>query len=92
MESKTMQAEGKFITLTIESASGTLKDEKYNVNEPVKAVKISAMAKLHVDPATADNYRLVYEGNPLPEDQKIGDVGVPDGGTLVLTPTGAIVI
>jgi hypothetical protein len=92
MEPQIATRQEKFMTLTIESASGTLKDEKYNINEPVRAVKVSAMAKLHIDPATADNYKLVYQGNQLPDDQKIGQVGLPDGATLVLTPTGATVV
>lgn len=81
------------ISLTIEAtaAEEPLK-EVVNVNQPVHALKVSAMAKLGIDPSQKDSYRLVFQSNPLPEDKTIGEAGVPNGATLILTPLGAVVI
>ena len=81
------------ITLTIEaSAAEEPLTEEFNVNQPVRAVKISAMGRLGIDPSQADKYRLILDGNPLPEDKTLEEAGVPDGATLILTPLGAEVV
>jgi len=81
------------VNLTIESSSGVIK-ESYSLNEKIHAVKVSAMAKLHLDPSTAGNYGLFIKGKnePLPEDKTLGDLGISDGMTLVISPLKAEVI
>lgn len=80
------------ITLRIESSAGGVIEKQYNVNEPIKAVKTSAMAGLHIDPATQGNYRLMLDGQQLPEDRTLAEAGVPNGATLILAPIRAEVI
>lgn len=81
------------IKITIESTSGSITDE-FNPNLKINAVKTRSMAKLHIDPATADNYRLSIKGqtDPLPEDKSLDELGILDGSILVLSPIDAQVI
>ncbi|MFQ5962861.1 MAG: ubiquitin-like domain-containing protein [Candidatus Scalinduaceae bacterium] len=81
------------LILTIESAATEQPLEvEVNTNQPIRALKVSTMAKLGIDPSQADNYRLIFNGNPLSEDDTIGESNVPNGATLILTPLGAVVI
>jgi len=81
------------VKLTIESTAGTV-ERSYNLHEKIHAVKVSAMAELHLDPSTAGNYGLFIKGKnePLPEDKTLNELGILDGMTLVITPLGAEVI
>ena len=81
------------IELTIESTSGAITEE-FNPNQKIHAVKVTSMAKLHIDPSTADNYRLSIKGQtePLPEDKSLEDLGIINGTILVLSPIDAQVI
>jgi hypothetical protein len=79
------------ITITIQSTSGQI-TEQFNANQPVHAVKREAMAKLHIDPSQAGSYRLVLNGNELDENKTLGEVGVPNGATLLLVLVGAVVV
>jgi len=81
------------IKLTIESTAGSI-ERSYNLHEKIHAVKVSAMAELHLDPSTAGNYGLFIKGKnePLPEDKTLGELGISDGMTLVISPLGAEVI
>ena len=81
------------ITLTIESTSGSITD-KFNPNQKIQAVKVSSMAKLHIDPSAAQNYRLSIKGQnePLPEEKSLAELNIADGTTLVLSPIEAEVI
>lgn len=81
----------KLLNVKIESATGTT-DKKFNENEPVKAVKVSAMAQLHMDPSTAGNFALLLNGNILDENKTLKEAGVPDGATLRIAPLRTEVI
>lgn len=80
------------IHLRIESSAGGVFERDYNPNEPIRAVKISAMSQLHIDPSTQGNYRLLLNNQQLPEDKTLGEANVPTGATLILTPIRAEVI
>ena len=82
---------GKLLVLTIESTVGTI-TRQYNENQPIKAVKKSAMAELHIDPATADKYGLFLDNQRLPEDKTLKEAGVPNKATLLLSLLSAVVI
>ncbi len=73
--------------LTIESTAGSIQ-RSYNLNEKIHAIKISAMAELHLDPSTAGNYGLFIksQGQPLPEDKSLEELGISEGMTLVIAP------
>ena len=75
------------VMLTIESTAGSIQ-RSYNLNEKVQAVKVSAMAQLHLDPSTAGNYGLFIKGKnePLLEDKTLGELGISGGMTLVISP------
>ena len=81
------------IKLTIESTAGSI-ERSYNLHQKIHAVKVSAMAELHMDPSTAGNYGLFIKGKnePLPEDKTLGELGISEGMTLVISPLGAEVI
>lgn len=81
------------IKLIIESTAGSI-ERYYNLHEKIHAVKVSAMAELHLDPSTAGNYGLFIKAKnePLPEDKTLGELGISDGMTLVISPLGAEVI
>lgn len=80
------------ITLNIESTTGSTGDKKYNDNEPAKAVKISAMGQLHIDPSTEGNFALLLDGNQLDESKTLKELGIPDGATLRIAPLKTEVI
>jgi len=81
------------IKLIIESTAGSI-ERFYNLHEKIQAVKVSAMAELHMDPSTARNYGLFIKSQNelLPEDKTLGELGITDGMTLVISPLGAEVI
>jgi len=81
------------IKLTIESTAGSI-ERFYNLHQKIQAVKVSAMAELHMDPSTAGNYGLFIKGKnePLPEDKTLGELEISEGMTLVISPLGAEVI
>ena len=88
-----VEKESPRIKLTIESTAGSI-EESYNLHQKIHAVKVSAMAKLHMDPSTAGNYGLFIKGKnePLPEDKTLDELGISDGMTLVISPLRAEVI
>ncbi len=86
------ETDGPLIHLRIESTTGGVVEREFNPNQPVRAVKVAAMGALNLDPSTEGNYRLLLEGNQLPEDKTLEEAGVPDGATLVLAPIRAEVI
>ena len=79
------------IHLTIESATGTI-EKDYNENQPVKAIKISAMGQLHLDPSTEGNFALLLNGVQLDENKTLKEIGVPNGATLRIAPLQTQVI
>ena len=80
------------IHLRIESSAGGVVERDYNPNESIRAIKVSSMGALHIDPATEGNYRLLLDGQQLPEDRTLGEANVPSGATLILAPVRAEVI
>ena len=79
------------LKLTIESATGTIVKE-FNENQPVKAVKISVIGQLHIDPSTEGNFALLLDGQQLDESKTLKELGVPDGATLRIAPLKTEVI
>lgn len=79
------------LTLKIESATGTI-EKKYNENEPARAVKVSAMGQMHLDPSTAGNFALLLNNVQLDENKTLAELGVPDGATLRIAPLKTEVI
>jgi hypothetical protein len=49
------------------------------------------MARLNIDPSTAKHYELVYQGNPLPEDKTLKELGIPNGARLILEPEPEVI-
>lgn len=81
----------KLLNLTIESTAGKI-DDKFNENQPVKAVKTAAMARLHMDPSTAGNFALLFNGTILDENKTLAELGIQDGATLRIAPLRTEVI
>lgn len=81
------------IKLKIESTAGSI-EKSYNLHQKIHAVKVSAMAELHMDASAAGKYGLFIKGKnePLPEDKTLGELGISAGMTLVISLLGAEVI
>jgi len=79
------------LNLKIESATGTIEKE-FNENQPAKAVKISAMGQLHLDPSTEGNFALLLNGVQLDENKTLKELEVPNGATLRIAPLQTQVI
>lgn len=66
----------------------------FNVNEPVRAVKMRALAGL-APGSKADEFRLEYNNQPLDDDQKLGfyveQFGLVDGSVLELVPAPVVI-
>lgn len=78
------------VTLTIVSSSGDIEDD-FPSNQKVKALKTSVMGRLDIDPSKAKQYQLVYDGDPLPEDKTLTELGINDGAELVLEPEPEVI-
>ena len=69
--------------LTISGANGDWEND-FPPNQPIHAVKTTAMAHLHMDPSQADQFILTYNGQELNESSTLADYNLPDGATLIL--------
>jgi len=78
------------VALTIVSSSGDIEDD-FAANQKVKALKTSVMGRLEIDSSKAKQYQLVYDGNPLPENKSLADLGITDGAELVLEPEPEVI-
>ena len=78
----------KLITITIANVAPKVGEvtEKVNVNQSVRQVKVSAMARLGIQPSQADEYVLTFEGTRLPDEKTIAETGVTDLARLSLCP------
>ena len=81
------------IKLKIESTAGSM-EKSYNLHQKVHAVKVSAMAELHMDTSAAGKYGLFIKGKkePLPENKTLGELGISENMTLVISLLEAEVI
>lgn len=77
-----MSAQENTIALTIVSGSGDIDDE-FAADMTVGALKKEAMGRLNIDPSTAEEYRLVYDGEPLPANKRLEDVDLPDESAVI---------
>jgi len=80
------------ITLTIASTSGGEFEDEFSVRLKVGPLKVRAMSKLGLDPSKAEDYNLLYKGNPLDEKKTLKELDIPDGATLLLEPRSPEVI
>lgn len=66
----------------------------FNVNEPVRAVKLRALAGL-APGSKAEEFRLEYNNQPLDDDQKLSfyveQFGLVDGSVLELVPAPVVI-
>jgi len=81
------------IEIKIESTAGSIK-RTFNLNQKIHAVKVSAMAELHMDTSAASKYGMFIKGKneQLPEDKTLEELGITEGITLVISLLGAEVI
>ena len=77
-----MDAQKNKITLTIVSGSGDI-EEEFSLNMKVGALKKQVMGRLNIGSSTAEKYRLVYDGEPLPENNRLEDVDFPDESAVI---------
>lgn len=77
-----MSAQENKIRLTIVSGSGDVEDE-FALNMKVGALKKEVMGRLNIDPSTAEEYRLVHDGEPLPENKRLEDIDLPDESAVI---------
>jgi TUG ubiquitin-like protein len=71
------------VKITISTTAGDLTDE-FPANQPLHALKREVMAKLKLDPSTAEQFVLTLNGTALDESQTLGSLNVPANSVLVL--------
>lgn len=72
--------------LTISSANGDWEHD-FPENQPVHAVKTTAIAHFHMDPSQVDKFILTYDGQALDESNTLAELNIPDGSILILERT-----
>ena len=72
------------IHLIVRSTAGTWPDARFNVNNRVQKVLDDGVRRLGLDPSPAVPYRLTHEGRALALGEKIEDVGLRDGDTVLI--------
>lgn len=87
---KQMSEDDNKVALTIVSSSGDLEDN-FPANQKIQALKTSVMGRLEIDPSKAKQYQLVYDGDPLPENKTLAELGIDDGAELVLEPEPEVI-
>lgn len=85
-----MSKDDNLVDLIIVSSSGDVEDE-FPANQKVEALKTSVMGRLEIDPSQAKQYQLVHDGDPLPENKTLNDLGITDGSELVLEPEPEVI-
>lgn len=85
-----MSSQENRITLTIVSGSGDVEDE-FAVNMKVGALKKEVMGRLNIDPSASDEYRLVFDGNPLPENKSLDELDIPTEAVIDLEPEPEVI-
>lgn len=71
------------IKLIFATTAGDFEDE-FPLNQPLKAVKTRVMAQLKLDPSTADDFVVTFNGTPLDESKKLGELGLSDCTILTI--------
>lgn len=84
------QNQERKVELLIVSSSGDLEDE-FSENMKIQAVKQRAIAQLNIDESKAKQYQLVHEGDPLPENKTLDELGIEDGAELILEPEPEVI-
>jgi hypothetical protein len=72
------------ITLIVRSTSGTWPDARFNVNNKAQKVVDDAIAHFHLDPSPRVPYRLTAGGRDLALGERIEDLGLQDGDTVII--------
>lgn len=71
------------VYLKIASANGDWEHE-FSTHMKIHALKVEAMAHLHMEPSQADQFELVFNGQVLDENKTLGELNIPDHATLIL--------
>jgi hypothetical protein len=78
------------VDLVIVSSSGDIEDD-FPLNQKVQALKTSVMGRLEIDPSKAKQYQLVHDGDPLPDNKTLAELGIDGGAELVLEPEPEVI-
>lgn len=71
------------VHVTFSTTAGDLEDD-FPANEPLHALKRQVMARLKLDVSKADEFVVVFQGNPLDESKTLADLNVPDNAVLTI--------
>lgn len=71
------------IRITFSTTAGDLEDD-FPVNQPLHALKREVMARLKLDPSQADQFVVVFNGNPLDEAKTLAELGIAAGSVLTI--------
>ena len=71
------------IHITVSTTAGDLEDD-FPANEPLHALKRGVMGRLKLDPSTADQFVLTFNGTALDESQTLRMLNIPANAVLVL--------
>lgn len=72
------------IRLIVRATSGTWPDARFNVNNRVQKILDEGVRRLGLDPSPAVPYRMTRGGQALSLTEKIEDVGLREGDTVVI--------
>lgn len=72
------------ITLIVRSTSGIWPDARFNLNNRAQKVLDDGIRHFGLDPAPQGPYRLTHNGRVLDLSEKIEDLGLGDGDTVLI--------
>ena len=71
------------VHVTFSTTAGDLEDG-FPANQPLHALKREVMARLKLDLSKADEFVVVFQGNPLDETKTLGELNIPDNAVLTI--------
>ncbi len=72
------------ITLTVRSTSGIWPDARFNVNNRAQKILDDGIRHFGLDPAPRAPYRLTQNGRVLDLSEKMEDLGLANGDTVLI--------
>lgn len=72
------------ITLIVKSTAGTWPDAQFNINNKGQKIVDDGVEHFHLDPSPRVPCRLTHNGRDLALGEKIEDLGLEDGGTVII--------
>lgn len=72
------------IVLIVKSTAGTWPDARFNLNNKTEKVLDDGVRHFHLDPTPTAPYRLTHNGRSLSLGEKLEDLGLHNGDTVII--------